>query len=103
MINEPEKIEKKTVEGNVFAAIHSGQVKMRPRWRFILETVLLGVGSIIVLLTLLYLVSFILFVLHESGAWFVPVFGLPGWVAFFHRLPWVLIGLAIIFIFILEI
>ena len=95
--------EEQKIEHNVLAAIESGKLKMRPRWRFVLQATLLGVGAVIVLLTLLYLFSFILFVLHESGAWFVPNFGASGWFAFFHRLPWVLIGFVVLFVIILEV
>ncbi len=103
-IMEPEnKKEEQKMERNVLAAISSGRIKMRPRWQFILQAALLGVGAVIILLTLLYLVSFILFALHESGAWFVPNFGLPGWWALFRRLPWVLIGFVIVFVVVLEV
>jgi hypothetical protein len=95
--------EEQKMERDVMQEITSGKVKMRPRWQFVLTATLLGVGAVIVLLTLLYLVSFILFELHESGAWFVPNFGVPGWFAFFHRLPWVLIGFVALFVLVLEV
>ena len=98
-----DKKEEQNMERDVMRAISSGEVKMRPRWQFVLQAALLGVGAVIVLFALLYLVSFILFVLHQTGAWFVPNFGPPGWFAFFRRLPWVLITLAFIFIVILEV
>jgi len=94
--------EENKIEKNVLTAIESGEIKMRPRWQFILQTTLLVTGAIIVLFALLYLVSFIIFILHETGVWFVPNFGLSGWFALFRRLPWALIGLAIIFIVVLE-
>jgi hypothetical protein len=101
---EPEnKKEEQKIERNVLAEISSGKIRMRPRWQFILQAVLLGVGAVIVLLALLYLVSFILFALHESGAWFVPNFGPPGWWALFRRLPWVLIGFVAVFVIVLEV
>lgn len=102
MDNEPNKTEEKIVEDKVLADIESGKLKMRPRWQFILQTTLLAIGAILILFAVLYLVSFIFFILHENGAWFVPAFGLPGWFALFRRLPWALIGLAVVFIAILE-
>ena len=101
---EPDnKKEEQKIEHDVMSAIESGQIKMRPRWQFVLTATLLGVGAVVLLLTLLYLFSFILFALHESGAWFVPNFGASGWWAFFHRLPWVLIGFVILFVVVLEV
>jgi hypothetical protein len=102
-MDELNKKEEKKIEDNVLAAIHSGQIKMRPRWQFILKAALIATGVVIVLLALIYLVSFILFALHESGAWFVPVFGFSGWIAFFQRLPWVLIGFVVLFIILLQV
>jgi hypothetical protein len=90
------------VDDQVIAAITSGQAKMRPRWRFVMRTMLTATAGVIILLFLIYLASFIIFALHESGAWFVPVFGLGGWYAFFNALPLVLIFLVAVFIAILA-
>lgn len=84
-------------------AITSGKVKMRPRWYFLLLDALAAVAIIISLLIVVYLASFIIFVLHQSGAWFVPVFGLNGWFALFSALPWILIALSCLFIIALAI
>lgn len=91
------------MEDKIFDAIKSGDVKMRPRWYFILRDLLGVMAIVIVLLAAVYLASFIIFVLHESGAWFVPVFGLSGWFALFIALPWMLILLSAIFIIFLAI
>lgn len=87
----------------LFDAIKNGDLKMRPRWYFILRDFLGVVAIVIVLLAVVYLASFIIFVLHESGAWFVPVFGLSGWFALFNALPWMLILLSAIFIIFLAV
>lgn len=75
----------------VIKVIESGNVKMRPRWYFVMRDVLAGVATVILLLMAVYLASFIVFILHQDGAWFVPVFGLAGWYSLFNALPWVLI------------
>lgn len=87
----------------VLDEIKSGRLKMRPKWHFILSNALLITGGIIVLLALLYLISFVAFVLRQNGVWFIPIFGLRGWFAFLVSLPWLLIALSLIFIVILEI
>ena len=99
MEGEPEK---KNIEQNVLAAIRSGEVKMRPRWRFILNAALVAVGVTILFLALLFLVSFIFFMLRHTGVGLIPAFGF-GWIMFFRRLPWVLIGLVVVFIVVLEV
>ncbi len=84
-------------------SIESGRVCMRPRWHFILRAGLSAVGAVLVFLTLLYLTSFILFALRESGVLFVPAFGRFGWWVFLLSLPWVLIIFILFFILLLEI
>jgi len=64
-----------SIKADVLKAIKDGQVKMRPKWQFITKAALLIVGVVLVALTILYLVSFIVFVLRQTGLLFVPGFG----------------------------
>ena len=84
-------------------AIHSGRVRMRPRWKFVLSGALAGLGAIILLFTLLFIASFAIFTLRQSGALFVPVFGMRGLFAFFAALPLILIVLLVLFVVVLEV
>jgi hypothetical protein len=101
MENTPQNY--KSIRDKVLESIKRGEVAMRPRWHFVLKGALVFVGAIITFSTLLYLVSFIIFVLHRSGMWFVPIFGLPGLYAFLIFFPWRLLVWVAIFIIILEI
>ncbi|MBU4580419.1 hypothetical protein KKB43_05385 [Patescibacteria group bacterium] len=92
----------KSIKESILSVIKSGQVKMTPRWHFALKASLAAFGVIILVLTVLYLASFIIFVLRQTGVLFVPAFGLQGWFAFFTNLPIFLIGLLIVFIIVLE-
>lgn len=92
----------KTIKENILATIKNGQVKMRPRWHFALKAVLAVLGLVILFLAVLYLASFIIFVLRQTGVLFMPAFGWPGWFAFFSHLPLFLIFLVIFFIITLE-
>jgi len=94
--------DQKSIREDILAAIKSGQVKMRPKWLFVLKASLAVIGVLILLLTILYLASFIIFILRQTGVLFVPVFGYQGWYAFFAHLPLFLIILLIMFIVILE-
>jgi hypothetical protein len=91
------------IKNKVLAKIKAGETRMRPKWHFILKTTLLAVGTVLATLTLLYLLSFVLFVLRQSGVWFPPAFWVRGLCIFFASLPWVLIALAIVFIVVLEV
>jgi len=84
-------------------AIHSGRVRMRPRWKFILSGVLAALGVIILVCTLLFITSFAIFTLRETGVLFTPIFGMRGLFTFFAALPLILIILLVLFVIILEV
>jgi len=92
----------KPIKEKLLEVIRRGGTTMRPRWHFVLRAMLLALGVALAAFALLYLVSFTVFSLHETGAWFVPVFGPGGWFALFRSLPWVLIALSVVFVIVLE-
>jgi hypothetical protein len=92
-----------SLERDVMDAIRKGRVKMRPRWKYVLSSTLLALGAIILLLTLLYIVSFGIFTLRQTGALFVPVFGMRGLFAFFAAIPILLVVLLLLFLATLEV
>lgn len=90
------------IREDVLTAIKSGKAKMQPKWRFALRTCLTVTALLIIFFILIYIGSFIIFVLHESGVWFVPVFGFHGWYDLFNAIPWLLICFSAIFILFLA-
>ena len=93
----------KALQERILSAIKSGQVKMRPKWHFVFRAALATIGAMLLLLTLLYLASFILFILRQTGVLFVSTFGLRGAFAFLIHLPWLLIFFVLVFVVVLEI
>jgi hypothetical protein len=87
----------------IMGAIQKGEVTMRPRWHFVLRSTLLVLGIVIMGLSLVFLSSFVLFLLRANGVIFAPLFGFRGLRSFIFALPWILIGLSFLFIVILEI
>ena len=87
----------------IMKGIHEGKVQMRPRWHFVLLSSLLFMWSLVVCTTLVYTVSLVVYLLHMSGEWFAPSFGLRGWFSFIYSLPWFLMLLLMAFVLILEI
>lgn len=87
----------------VLKKIKAGRVQMRPRWHFVFGAALVATGLAIGVLTLFYLASFIFFILHQTGVWFLPAFGLRGVTAFLLSLPWLLILAGIVFTILVEI
>lgn len=93
----------KTIKEIVLSKIESGKAKMKPRWHFILKTSLIVSGVIILVLALLYLSSFIVFVLRQTGVLFAPAFGLRGIGAFLFSIPWLLVVATLVFLVLLAI
>jgi hypothetical protein len=87
---------------DIMSAIRAGKVHMVPRWRFWLSAVLAAIAGLLLLSTMLYLASFAVFGLRQTGVLFVPTFGMHGIVVFLQALPFVLIGLVVVFLFFLE-
>ena len=83
--------------------IREGDVLMRPRWHFMLRTLLVAIGGIIVGLVVLYLISFVVFMLRQTGVAYVPALGFAGMVRFLISLPWLLVIAALAFILVLEV
>lgn len=78
-------------------SMNEDAIKVRPKWQFTLRTVFLVAGIFLAALFLLYLISFIIFILHQTGTWFGPEFGGAGWFALFRSLPWLLIFFCVVF------
>lgn len=94
--------QKKSARDLVLEAIKIGEVKMRPKWHFILKAILGVIGAFIIALALLYLASFIIFISRQTGVWFAPISGFRGWYVFLMSLPWMLVSLLIMFVIVLE-
>lgn len=102
MSNEEQKTQLLLSE-KVIATIEQTKVAMRPKWHFILKISLLIVGTVLLSLTVLFLASFIIFSLRQSGVWFTPGFGLSGWGILLSSLPWLLISIGVVFLALLGI
>jgi len=90
------------MQHTVLEKIKSGEVAMKPRWHFVLKGALALAGLALLALALLYTVSFIVFMLHQNGVLFVPMFGMHGLFVFMASSPWLLIALAAVFVVLLE-
>ena len=94
--------QKSSISDKVLKQIEKDQVKMRPKIYFILKALLIMSGIFIVALFVLYLVSFIVFALQASGAWYLSRFGFQGIKASIFLIPWLLIFVALFLVITLE-
>jgi len=93
---------KKSLSDEIFKKIEKGQVKMRPKFYFVLKALLAVCSVVLMIVFILFLISFISFYLRASGIWYLPSFGLRGFAIYLKLFPWLLIILSIILILILE-
>lgn len=92
-----------SIHDNILKAIEAGQVKMKPKWHFVARAVLLIVGTILLSLCIMYVASFIIFIMRQNGFYFVSSYGWHGVNVLLTTIPWILIGLTILFIIVLQI
>jgi hypothetical protein len=92
-----------TLQERVLGPINNGEIKMTPRWHFLLHTIFITFGAIVIILTLFYITSFIFFILNRTGLSSAPNFGARGWYAFLVSFPWLLVALCGLCIILLEI
>lgn len=90
-------------KNNIIQKIKAGEIEMKPRWHFVLKTLLVVTGTLITALLAIYLLSLIFFTLHRSGLIFAPGFGMRGIGLFITSSPWLLILLVVVFLIILYI
>lgn len=98
MTDEPQK----SIHDNVLAAIQTGRVQMRPRWQFLVSAAFFVAGLVLSALMLLFVGSFIVFMLQQNGAWFAPAFGSQGFTELFFAMPVIFILVALIFVLLLH-
>jgi len=89
------------IEENVIQAIRSGQVKMRPRWHFLLKSVVGFLGIVAIFFVILAMVSLAVFALQANGGVLSASLGPIGIHTFFTLFPWALLALAVILIAVL--
>lgn len=97
---------KNNLADKIINKIKERQIGMRPRWHFILQTLLVILVCVLAFILAVWLLSWLYFILHASGAWFLPAFGRRGWLSFLNSFPWwpATIGLILVMIlaFVLE-
>jgi len=91
------------VEDRVIAAIKSGNARMHSRSYFVLQKAFATAITGILFGAVLYLASFIIYILTINGGLSAVRFGVGGWYVFLRALPWSLLVISIAFIIILSV
>ncbi len=93
---------KDSIQQAVLDKVRGGEIHRRPRSYFVMRVVATVVVSVLLLVASAFVISFILFSLHESGEQFLLGFGLHGIEVFFILFPWVPTLFTIALLFLLE-
>jgi hypothetical protein len=92
----------KSIQEEVLEKIRAGNVRRRPRAYFVVRVIATILVGALVLIASAFLISFILFSLHESGEQFLLGFGLRGIQTFLLLFPWALFFISVALIFLLQ-
>ena len=82
MTNEPD------IKTKVLAKISRGELRKRPRFYFAAQIALIAVLFILAMAFAMFVASFVLFSVHESGEQFLLGFGSRGALTFLALFPW---------------
>lgn len=91
-----------TTQEVVMKAIDQGEVKMRPRWYFIVQATVFGAGVLIIVGMVVYTISLAVFVTEQSGIYLAPSYGWNGFLLFAGSIPWALVVSAMLLVGVLE-
>lgn len=91
-----------TTQSSVMTAIATGSVKMHSRWYFMVQSAIFGVGILVMVGLVVYIVSLAVFVTDRSGVWQAPRFGWQGWLLLLRSVPWFLLIATVLLAAILE-
>lgn len=92
--------EKNTIKDSVKELIHKGELRMKPKWYFILKSVLNIFSIVIIFFATLYLIAFISFVMREKMYLRMAP---PGVGQFTMALPWIVVLFSLFLLIVLEI
>ena len=92
----------KQIQERVLARITHGEVAMHSRAYFALRVASAALLSLVTLVLSVFVLSFVMFGVHESGEQFLLGYGLRGLTTFISLFPWFLFVIDIAFILLLE-
>ncbi len=93
----------KKIEDKITALIEEGKIKMKPRWYFVLKSILKILFIVVSFLIVLYFASFMVLVSREKLAFAGNPGSFLAWSKFIFSLPWLIFMFALGMLVVLEI
>ncbi len=91
------------IKQNILDKINKDEVKMTPRQFFVMKWTTLLVTSIFFLGLAIYIFAYVAFLFVDNGLMYIPVFTESGLVNFIIEIPWTLVFLGLLAIFLFSI
>jgi len=95
--------ENDSIKKDVLERIKKGEIKMKPKLYFVLRPIIFLFLLMLLFATVIYFLSFILFIFKINASGTLMVFGLRGLESIFLSLPWGLIILILVSIIVFEV
>jgi len=94
--------EKNSIKNRILSEIKKGDIKMHPRVYFVLKSIIYIGIAVLLFVFISYLTSYGIFYLENNGIRFLFKTGFNGFSVLLHVLPWVLIVLFLIILYLIE-
>lgn len=94
--------EKNSIKDRILNEIKKGDIKMHPKFHFLLRLIILTTIIVLLILVIVFLISFIVFSSENNGARFLLGSGFSGVMSLMHSLPWIIILIVLIVILLIE-
>jgi hypothetical protein len=95
--NSAQRSATESMKNSILSSIEKGSVKMRPRWEFILRAVGMYLGLLVLAIGALYAISFVVFMLRQSGIFSAYSLGFNGFLTMLGSLSWFVLVVAVAF------
>jgi len=93
---------KNSIRDQILNRIKAGKLKMKPKVYFVLKNIIFVAAVVALSMLIVYLISFIVFSLDKNGAWLLTRLGLGGLLSLIVSLPWLLILIILLSMFLIE-
>ncbi|MFH1129631.1 MAG: hypothetical protein V1686_02765 [Patescibacteria group bacterium] len=94
--------EKNSIKDRILNEIKKGDLKMHPKFTYALKAIFMVATIIILIMIVVFLISFMVFSLKNNGAQFLITTGFMGVLYLIYSLPWVFVSVTLFAILLIE-
>lgn len=93
----------KNIKQKIIDCVDTGTVSMKPKWFFVLKSILRISAIFLVFLTIIYFISFIGLIIQEKALFDLFDLGPRGMKEFLFAIPWFIVLISLFLLFLLEV